>query len=88
QRSVTPRGCTWVRDSAVAVDADRKTVHCESGKSYRYRDLVVGNQSGPDDDALPGIDVAVNTPAVASNYLNHAEKTWELVQSLPRGGNA
>ncbi|PRC47519.1 pyridine nucleotide-disulfide oxidoreductase, partial [Mycobacterium sp. ITM-2017-0098] len=42
----------------------------------------------PDDDALPGIDVAVNTPAVASNYLNHAEKTWELVQSLPRGGNA
>ncbi|PRC47775.1 pyridine nucleotide-disulfide oxidoreductase, partial [Mycobacterium sp. ITM-2017-0098] len=42
QRSVTPRGCTWVRDSAVAVDADRKTVHCESGKSYRYRDLVVG----------------------------------------------
>lgn len=26
QRSVTPQGCTWIRDSALAVDADTKTV--------------------------------------------------------------
>lgn len=88
QRSVTPRGCSWLRDSVVAVDADRNTVHCASGTSYRYRDLVLGAGLVPDDDALPGIGSAVETPAVASNYLDLAEKTWNLVQSLPRGGRA
>lgn len=88
QRSVTPQGCTWIRDSALAVDADTKTVRCASGKVYRYRDLILGNGLVPDHDALAGIDAALETPAVASNYLNHAEKTWALVQSMPAGGRA
>ena len=88
QRSVTPTGCTWIRDAAVAVDADQRTVHCGSGKTYRYRDLIVGSGLVPDHDALAGIDAALDTPSVASNYLNHAEKTWELVQSMPHGGRA
>lgn len=88
QRSVTPRGCSWLRDSVVAVDADRNTVRCASGKSYRYRDLILGAGLVPDDDALPGIEAATRTPAVASNYLDLAEKTWDLVQSFPRRGRA
>jgi sulfide:quinone oxidoreductase len=88
QRSVTPRGCSWLRDAVVAVNADRSTVRCASGRSYRYRDLILGAGLVPDDDALPGVEVAVETPAVASNYLDLAEKTWELVQSLPRRGRA
>src|SRR5688500_5355849 len=36
QRSVTPRGCTWIPDSAVSVDAAQRTVRCASGGSYRY----------------------------------------------------
>ena len=88
QRSVTPRGCAWVRDSAVAVDADLKTVRCASGRSFGYRDLVIGTGLVPDDEALPGIGAALSSSAVASNYLDHAEKTWELVRSLPRRGHA
>lgn len=88
QRSVTPRGCTWLRDSATDVDAGTKTVTCASGKTYRYRDLIVCAGLVPDTEALPGIYGALDSPAVASNYLNAADKTWALVQSMPTGGRA
>lgn len=88
QRSVTPQGCSWIRDSVVTVDVDSQTVECAGGKSYGYRDLILGAGLVPDHDELPGIDAALDTPAVASNYLNHAEKTWDLVQSLRPGDHA
>ncbi|PYE16548.1 sulfide:quinone oxidoreductase [Williamsia limnetica] len=88
QRSVTPKGCTWLRDSAVKVDAAARVVHCASGRRYRYDDLVLGPGLVPDTAALPGIFAALETPAVASNYLDRAEETWELVQSMPVGGHA
>lgn len=84
QRSVTPRGCTWLQDSATEVDAAAGIVHCASGRSYRYGDLVLV----PDTDALPGLESALDAPGVASNYVDRAEETWELVQSLPAGGRA
>ncbi|KAA0090876.1 NAD(P)/FAD-dependent oxidoreductase [Mycolicibacterium sp. P1-18] len=88
QRSVTPRGCTWVRDSAVAVDAGERTVRCASGRTLRYRDVILAPGLVPDTDELPGVDAAMEHPAVASNYLDAAEKTWELVQRIPVGGHA
>lgn len=88
QESVTPPGCTWLQDAVAAVSTDTHTVQCTSGRLYRYGVLVLATGLVPDDDALPGIDDAVNWPSVASNYLDHAEKTWELVQSLPSGGRA
>ncbi len=88
QRSVTPRGCTWLEDTAVAVDTAARTVECASGQSYSFNDLVLGPGLVPDTDALPGIDAALNSPMVASNYLNKAEKTWHLVGSMPTAGRA
>ncbi|KGI66465.1 NAD(P)/FAD-dependent oxidoreductase [Mycolicibacterium rufum] len=88
QRSVTPAGCTWIRDTVVAVDASAATVACASGRRYRYHDLVIGTGLVPDDDELPGIDAALQTPLVGSNYLDHAEKTWDLVRSMRPGGHA
>ena len=60
----------------MAVDADARTIRCAGGAYYRYRDLILAVGLVPDDAALPGIDAAMSTPAVASNYLNAAEKTW------------
>lgn len=88
QRSVTPKGCTWVRDHAVAVDAVERIVRCASGRSLRYRDLVLATGLVPDTDALPGIAAAMDSPAVTSNYLDAAEKTWNLVRRMPAGGHA
>lgn len=88
QRSVTPRGCTWLKDSAVSIDAATRVVRCASGRRYRYGDLVLATGLVPDDDELPGIDSALDSVAVASNYLDHAEKTWDLVQRMPADGRA
>ncbi|TDY04776.1 sulfide:quinone oxidoreductase [Mycolicibacterium litorale] len=88
QRSVIPRGCTWVQDSAVMIDAPGRTVWCASGRRYRYRDLVLGTGLVPDNDALAGIHTALDDPSVASNYVYRAEQTWQLVQDMPRGGHA
>lgn len=86
QRSVTPRGCVWLADSVTAVDPADRLVHCASGRRYRYRDLVVVPGLVPDTDALGGIDAALATDAVASNYLDRPEATWRLVQTIaPRG---
>ncbi len=60
QRSVTPQGCQWIRDSAIAVAADQIVVGCQSGKNYRYRDLILGVGLVPDDAALPGINDALD----------------------------
>ncbi|WP_230990172.1 hypothetical protein [Rhodococcus oxybenzonivorans] len=86
QRSVTPRRCTWLQDTALVVDAAAKTVRCASGRTYGYTDLVLGPGLVPDTDALPGIDAALHTSAVASNYVDRAEETWKLVQAMPAGG--
>ncbi|MCZ8380627.1 FAD/NAD(P)-binding oxidoreductase [Mycobacterium sp. CPCC 205372] len=88
QRSVTPSGCDWIRDSAVAVDAAQGVVECASGKRYGYRDLILGPGLVPDTDALPGVDAAMATSSVASNYLNQAEETWRLVQEIAPHGRA
>lgn len=88
QRSVTPKGVTWVQERAVSVDPDLRVVTTESGKGHSYRDLVLCTGLVPDDEALPGIDAALNSVAVSSNYVDLAEKTWQLVQSVPRGGRA
>lgn len=88
QRSVTPDGVTWLRDTAVVVDAGKRTIRCASGADIGYRDLVLAVGLVPDHDAMPGIELAIADPAVASNYLDRAEQTWDLVTSMPRGGRA
>lgn len=88
QRSVTPRGCLWIQDSVTAVDADAREVRCASGKAYGYRDLILGAGLVLDGASLPGVDAALDTPRVTSNYVNTAEKTWALVQSTSRGDHA
>ena len=88
QESVTPPGCTWIQDCVDAVDSGTQTVRCASGRMYRYGDLVLAPGLVPDEAELDDVAAALDTPAVASNYLDNAEKTWELVQSMPDGGHA
>ncbi len=85
QASVTPDGCTWLQDSAVGVDVETQTVRCRSGRVYRYNNLVLAPGLVPDEDELADVFTVLDTEAVASNYLDHAEKTWQLVESMAAG---
>lgn len=88
QRSVTPKHSVWLHDSALSVDGATHTVRCASGRSYRYRDLLLAPGLVPDTDALAGIHTTLDSPTAASNYCDRAEETWRLVQEMPRGGRA
>ena len=85
QASVTPDGCTWLQDSAVGLDAESQTVRCRSGRVYRYADVVLAPGLVPDEDELADVFTTLDTEAVASNYLDSAEKTWQLVESMAAG---
>jgi sulfide:quinone oxidoreductase len=86
QESVTPKGCRWLQDTAVGVAAESQTVRCASGRVYRYTDdVVLAPGLVPDQDELADVFTVLDTDAVASNYLDHAEKTWQLVESMTDG---
>lgn len=88
QRSVTPSGCTWVQDTATAVDPTGQTVMTAGGATLRYRDLILVPGLEVDEDALPGVFSAIKAQNVTSNYLDRAEKTWQLIKTLPDDGRA
>jgi sulfide:quinone oxidoreductase len=88
QRSVTPAGCTWLQDKAIAVDPTEQTVMTADGATLHYRDLILVPGLEVDDDALPGVSSAIDTDSVTSNYLDRAEKTWQLIQAVPDQGRA
>ncbi|MEH3154357.1 MAG: FAD/NAD(P)-binding oxidoreductase, partial [Gordonia paraffinivorans] len=94
QASVTPQGCRWVRSTVESVtpapdpDGDH-LVRCADGTRLACRDLVVTTGLVPDDDALPGVTEALTHPAVVSNYLDAATRTWAGIRDLAgRGGHA
>ncbi|MFJ6028505.1 NAD(P)/FAD-dependent oxidoreductase [Pseudarthrobacter sp. NPDC092424] len=86
QESVTPRGVTWIRDSAVDVDANANTVTLESGSTVAYGQLVVCPGLQYDWDAVPGLAEAVHSPHGASHYeFELAPKAWTLLSGLTSG---
>ena len=88
QRSVTPRGCTWVQGTAAAIDPEDRTVACADGTTLRFEHLILATGLELDDEELPGAVAAMDADSVTSNYLNRAEKTWQLVESMPAHGHA
>lgn len=86
QASVTPKGVTWIRDSAVDVDANANTVTLASGSTVAYGQLVVCPGLQYDWDDVPGLAAAVHSPHGASHYeFELAPKAWTLLSGLTSG---
>lgn len=86
QESVIPKGVTWIRDSAVDVDANANTVTLGSGSTVAYGQLVVCPGLQYDWDAVPGLAEAVHSPHGASHYeFELASKAWTLLSGLTSG---
>lgn len=86
QESVTPKGVTWIRDSAVDVDANSNTVTLASGSTVAYGQLVVCPGLQYDWDDVPGLAAAVHSPHGATHYeFDLAPKAWTLLSGLTEG---
>lgn len=86
QASVMPKGVSWVKDRAEAIDPDQRTVSTGGGATVTYDHLIVCPGIQLDWGKVPGMADAIATPAVSSNYTyDLAPKTWELIRGMRSG---
>ena len=83
---VMPKGVTWVKDAAVAIDPDAQSVSLASGTTIEYDALVVCPGIQLNWDGIGGLSDALGHDGVSSNYLGEmAPKTWEFIRNLKSG---
>lgn len=86
QKSVMPRGVTWIRDAVTGISAETDTVTLKSGTQLSYQQLVVCPGLQYDWDSIPGLFDAVHSPHGASHYeFDLAAKAWDLFSGLTSG---
>ena len=85
-RGLIPRGVDWLREAAVDVDPDNRTVTTDSGNQLRYDRLIVAPGIQLDWSDVSGMSEAVDTQSACSNYgYELAPHTWAAVRNLRRG---
>lgn len=86
ERSVMPKGATWVKDAADAFDPENNAVHTAGGRTITYDALVVCPGIQLDWNRIPGVEATLGKNGVSSNYLPElAPKTWEFIQATRSG---
>jgi sulfide:quinone oxidoreductase len=84
--SLIPKGAAWIRDRAVEIDPEAKSVGLESGSQVGYDFLVVCPGLALDWDRLPGAAETLGRAGVSSNYqFDLAPKTWEFLKDMRSG---
>ena len=81
-----PKACTWIKDSAVAVDPDKNTITLKDGGELSYDYLVLAPGVINKLDLVEGLEEAMETDVICSNYID-PQKTWRVVKNF-KGGNA
>lgn len=86
QATVMPAGVAWIKAAAESVDPDRRTVALHAGATVTYDYLVVAPGIQLDWDKVPGLETALETPYVSSNYRYElAPKTWDRIRQMRSG---
>lgn len=86
QSSVIPKGLSWIRERAEAVDPQERTVSTDAGRTVSYDRLVICPGIQLDWNKVPGMTNAIAAPHTSSNYrYDLAQKTWELIRSMRSG---
>lgn len=83
---VMPKGVTWVRGAAEAIDPDERLVHTADGRALAYDRLVVAPGLQLDIDRLPGLAETLGHGGVSTNYRHDlAPRTWDYIRNLRSG---
>lgn len=86
EASVMPKGANWIRGTAAGVDPDANTVTCADGSTHTYDALIVCPGIQLDWNRTEGLEDAMQTGSVVSNYgFDLAPKTWELIRRTRSG---
>lgn len=86
EASVMPKGANWIRGAATAIDPDTDTVTCADGNTHTYDALVVCPGIQLDWNRTEGLEDAMQTAAVVSNYgYDLAPQTWDLIRKTRSG---
>jgi len=85
-RGVIPRGTRWVLDRVIEIDADANRVSTEFSGDIAYDFLVAAPGLQLDWGRVEGLEAALRTPQVSSNYLyDLAPKTWRMLEQFKSG---
>ena len=88
EASVMPKGATWIKNAATAVDPENNTVTCSDGATYGYDVLVVCPGIQLDWNRTEGLQEALGRDGVSSNYrFDLAPRTWDFIRDT-RSGSA
>ena len=88
EASVMPKGATWIKNAATAVDPENNTVTCSDGATYGYDVLVVCPGIQLDWNRTEGLQEALGRDGVSSNYrFDLAPRTWDFIRNM-RSGSA
>lgn len=86
ESSVMPRGATWIKKTATAVDPENNMLTCADGATYRYDVLVVCPGIQLNWHRTEGLTEALDTDGVSSNYrFDLAPRTWDLIRNTRSG---
>jgi len=86
EAGVIPKGVTWIRQAAAAVDPQTATVTLTDGSALEYGFLVMAPGLQLNFDTVPGLTEALGRDGVCSNYrLDLAPATWNFIRQTRSG---
>ena len=86
EQSVMPKGVDWIKDRATEIHPAQNKVALASGRTVTYDFLVLATGLVNDYSLIEGLDHALETGAVCSNYVD-PEYTWKSLERF-NGGTA
>ncbi len=81
-----PKGVKWLKDRATELHPERNAVSTIENGDIVYDYLIVAPGLVNDLDHIEGLEKALKTPEVCSNYVD-PNKTWKVISNF-KGGNA
>jgi sulfide:quinone oxidoreductase len=86
QAGVMPKGTTWIRAGAAAIDPVAQTVSLTDGSIVEYGALIVSPGIQLNWEGISGLPQAIGRDGVSSNYAYHlAPATWQFIRDTTSG---
>jgi sulfide:quinone oxidoreductase len=86
ETGLIPKGVAWIRERAVDVDPEARTVSTGGGRQVGYDQLVVAPGLQLDFDQIPGLSETLGDNQVSSNYrFDLAPYTWDAIRATRSG---